>query len=153
MKFPKDKLVEVHNHAIEEYPFECCGILIGHPDHERDDKLFRCTNIQNKLHKMDPETYTRDARTAYNIEPRELMNILREVEDRGLQIKCFYHSHPEHDAYFSEEDKRMALYENQPTYPGATYLVVSVYDKKVKAQACFSWNPLQEEFAEVEIHS
>lgn len=141
-----DKLEAIHQHALEEYPYECCGIVIGHLDNEESDILFKCTNIQNKLHVVDPKTYTRDARTAFNIEGKELFKIQREVEAQGLAYKLFYHSHPEHDAYFSEEDKRMALMDGEPTYPKAQYLVVSVYDAKIKNQALFSWNPATNTF-------
>ena len=137
----QNQLDEIHRHAVEEYPFECCGIVIGKVGHNDQDILFRCTNIQNKLHEMDPETFVRDARTAYNIDPKELMKILKEVDSKQLPIKVFYHSHPEHDAYFSEEDSRMALFDGEPIYPEASYLVVSVYNKKIRDQALFSWNP------------
>jgi len=136
-----DKLAEAHQHALDEYPNECCGILIGKPDTDQDDLLFQCTNIQNDLHAQDPETYTRDARTAYFIDPKELMKIMKTASDRQLAIKLFYHSHPEHDAYFSDEDKRMALFDDEPTYPEARYLVISVYNREIKDQALFEWNP------------
>ena len=95
----QNKLDEAQQHALQEYPFECCGIIIGRPDSDREDILFRCTNIQNKLHEMDPGKFVRDARTAFYIDPKELMGILKETETRKLAIKLFYHSHPEHDAY------------------------------------------------------
>ena len=142
----QDKLEKARHHALEEYPFECCGIIIGRPENDQEDILFRCTNIQNKLHKLDPEKFVRDARTAFYIDPKELMGILKETETKNLVIKLFYHSHPEHDAYFSEEDKRMALFDNEPTYPEAHYLVISVYNKEIKDQAFFEWNPESKEF-------
>ncbi|MCH8156855.1 MAG: M67 family metallopeptidase [Nitrospinae bacterium] len=142
----KDKLEEVREHALAEYPYECCGIVIGKPETEEEDILFRCTNIQNKLHEMDPKTYPRDARTAYNMEPRDLMRIFKEAETKRMSIKLFYHSHPDHDAYFSEEDKKMALFDGEPTYPDAKYLVVSVYNKEVKDEAWFAWNERSESF-------
>jgi len=151
MKYPISQATrdEIHQHAVEEYPFECCGIVLGTPGTHDEDVLYRCTNIQNKLHELDPETYTRDARTAFYIEPRELMGILRDADGRGLRIKLFYHSHPEHDAYFSEEDKRMALFDGEPVYPDAGYQVVSVYDRQVKRDAFFTWNPEIREFEEL----
>jgi proteasome lid subunit RPN8/RPN11 len=136
----KDKLDKVRQHALAEYPCECCGIIIGFPETTEKDILFRCTNIQNKLHAMDPETHPRDARTAYNIDPTELMKILKEAEAKRMSIKAFYHSHPDHDAYFSEEDRKMAMFDGEPTYPGAAYLVVSVCDGKIKDEAWFAWN-------------
>lgn len=146
--FSQDKLIEIHRHALAEYPCECCGIIIGKEGNESEDILFPCTNIQDKLHAMDPQTYTRNARTAYNIEPRELMKILKETEKKGMRIKYFYHSHPEHDAYFSEEDKSMALFDDEPVYPGAGYLVVSVYNKVIKRNALYLWNPDSKVFEE-----
>jgi len=137
----QNKLEKARQHALKEYPFECCGIIIGRPDSDQEDILFRCTNIQNKLHEMDPEKFVRDARTAFYIDPKELMGILKETETKKLAIKLFYHSHPEHDAYFSEEDERMALFDNEPTYPEARYLVISVYNREIKDQAFFEWNP------------
>ena len=53
----QNKLEKARQHALKEYPFECCGIIIGRPDSDREDILFRCTNIQNKLHEMDPEKF------------------------------------------------------------------------------------------------
>jgi [CysO sulfur-carrier protein]-S-L-cysteine hydrolase len=136
----QEHLKEIHSHLMGEYPFEGCGIVIGKLGSTDQDILFRCTNIQNKLHGMDPENFVRDARTAYNIDPKELMKILKEVESKQLPIKVFYHSHPEHDAYFSEEDKRMALFDGEPIYPEASYLVVSIYEKQIRDQTLFSWN-------------
>ena len=136
----QEKLVEIRKHSLEEYPYECCGIIIGLAESKDDDILFRCTNIQNKLHEMDPEAYPRDAKTAYNIDPRELFEIFNQIKTKEMTLKIFYHSHPDHDAYFSDEDKKMALFDGEPTYPDAKYLVVSVYDKVVRDEAWFEWN-------------
>jgi proteasome lid subunit RPN8/RPN11 len=136
----QDHLGEIRSHALDEYPDECCGIVIGFAESPEGDILFQCTNIQNKLHKLDPETYPRDAKTAYNMESMEVVKIFSLAESKGMVIKTFYHSHPEHDAYFSDEDKRMALLDGEPTYPEASYLVVSVYNKGIKDEAWFAWD-------------
>ena len=145
----KNNLENIHKHALKEYPFECCGIIAGSTETKDNDILFCCTNIQNKLHKMDPKTYSRDAKTAYNIDPRELFKVLSEIESKGMTLKTFYHSHPDHDAYFSDEDKKMALFDGEPTYPDAKHLVVSVYNNIVKGVALFGWNPKTRSFEKV----
>ena len=138
----KEQLDEIHLHAVEEYPYECCGIVVGNPVDNQDNVVYRCENIQNKLHEKDPENFTRDARTAYNISALELQKLLSEASSKDWVFKVLYHSHPEHDAYFSEEDTRMALFDGEtPIYPGTQYLVVSVYSEKVRDQALFGWNP------------
>ena len=124
----KEQLDEIHQHAVEEYPEECCGIIVGNPDHNNDNVVYRCENIQNKLHEKNPENFTRDARTAYNISALELQRLLSEASSKGRVFKVLYHSHPEHDAYFSEEDTRMALFDGEsPIYPGTQYLVCLLY--------------------------
>ena len=135
-----DNLGEIRKHALDEYPYECCGIVIGFTESKEEDVLFRCTNIQNRLHEMDPKVYPRDAKTAYNIEPKELVEIFNQMQSKGMILKTFYHSHPDHDAYFSDEDKRMALFDGEPMHPDARYLVVSVYNKEVKDEAWFEWH-------------
>jgi proteasome lid subunit RPN8/RPN11 len=142
-------LEQVHKHALEEYPSECCGIIAGLTDKTDYDVLFRCTNIQNKLHEMDPKTYTRDAKTAYNIDPKELLKIFREIESKGIMLKTFYHSHPDHDAYFSDEDKKMALFDDEPTYPEAKHLVVSVYNNIIKGESLFEWSSKAKSFEKI----
>ena len=95
---------------------------------------------------MDPKTYPRDAKTAYNIDPRELFGIFNQIDSKKLVLKTFYHSHPDHDAYFSDEDKQMALFDGEPTYSNASYLVISVYNKLIKDEAWFEWNPQTKSF-------
>ena len=137
---------EIRLHAIKEYPFECCGVILGKVETNNHDILFRCTNIQNQLHEKDPDTFVRDARTAFYIDPKEFMEILKQAQEKEMVVKAFYHSHPDHDAYFSEEDERMSLFEDKPLYPDARYLVVSVYDRKIKDIALFLWNPGSRKF-------
>ena len=145
----QNNLERIRKHALKEYPSECCGIIAGLIDAEENDVLFRCTNIQNKLHEMDPETYTRDAKTAYNIDPREVLKIFSEIESKRMMLKAFYHSHPDHDAYFSDEDKKMALFDGEPTYPDAKHLVISVYNNIVKDEAWFGWNSKTRSFEKI----
>ena len=141
-----EKLAGAFEHAVAEYPYEACGILLGKPGTEKDDELFKCANIQNKMHEMYPETFTRDARTAYYIDPKDLLGIFKKADDDGLSVKMFYHSHPDHGAYFSEEDEKMALFDGEPVYPDARYMVISVYNREVKDKAVFEWNSKSKTF-------
>lgn len=141
-------LVMIHFQAMEEYPDECCGVILGNPLNRDEDIVFRCTNIQNQEHEKDPEKYPRDAKTAFTIDPKELFAIEKKIRAHGWVIKTFYHSHPEHDAYFSDEDKKMALADwGEPWHPDATHLVVSVYNGEIKDQALFAWDPEKKIFA------
>ena len=147
MTYPDlDKLAGALEHAVAEYPHEACGILIGKPDSDGHDQLFQCANIQNKMHDLYPKEFTRDARTAYYVDPKELLGIFKKAEAGGLSVKMFYHSHPDHGAYFSEEDEKMALFDGEPVYPDARYMVISVYNRVVKDKAVFEWDSQSKTF-------
>ena len=96
--------------------------------------LLRCRNIQNELHAKDPQRYPRDARTAYYIDPKDLLRI-GELEREGFDVAVIYHSHIDAGAYFSETDRRKALVGGEPAYPAATYVVISVVAGQVDAMA------------------
>jgi proteasome lid subunit RPN8/RPN11 len=150
----KSLLRVIHFQAMEEYPDECCGVILGHPKNKDEDIVFRCTNIQNQEHERDPENFPRDAKTAFTIDPKDLFAIEKKIRTHGWAIKTFYHSHPEHDAYFSDEDKKMALSEGgDPWYPDATHLVISVYNGEIKDQALFAWDSENNKFEAQPIES
>jgi proteasome lid subunit RPN8/RPN11 len=137
---------EISRHAVETFPEECCGVIL------RDgatDRIKRCTNIQNRLHAADPETYPRDARIAYAMDLKELEAIFQEAETTGAKIKAFYHSHPDHAAYFSAEDKAFATPFGEPAFPESAQVVISVYDKVVKQISAYAWAQEQKDFVEV----
>lgn len=141
-----ETLSEIYNHAESEFPHECCGAILSDGAQEF---VWRCRNIQNELHQNDPDTYPRDAHTAYVIHPDDLIAIHKETETANRQIKVFYHSHPNHEAYFSEKDKADALIWDEPAYPGATYLVISVYDAEIRAVKAFAYDEEAGDFIDV----
>lgn len=144
----KAKLDEIYRHAEATYPEECCGIITG-PQGQDTWMIHRITNIQNELHQKDPNKYPRNARIAYYMEPQEMMRVFQQADEQEEEVKGFYHSHPEHEAYFSEEDKLIALSGwEEPAYPGAFYLVVSIYGRKVKNARIFVWDEVTRNFKE-----
>jgi len=139
---------EISSHAEESFPDECCGVVIADGVHERVQRL---ENIQNKLHALDPETYPRTAVIAYAMDPRELESVIDSAAKNGAKLKAFYHSHPEHEAYFSAEDKAFASPFGEPTFPNAAQIVVSIYQRAVKNLAAFAWSEDERDFVEVPI--
>ncbi len=137
---------EISSHAVETFPEECCGVILhkGKTDAARPLK-----NIQNSLHALDPQTYPRDATIAYAMDVKELESLIQVAEDAGAKIKAFYHSHPNHEAYFSDEDKAFACPFGEPTYPESVQIVISVYDGAVKRIAAFAWSEEKKNFIEI----
>ena len=148
----REDLQKIYEHAQSEYPEECCGIVIGSKDDSAADEVCTCTNIQNKLHQENPKEFPRDARTAYNIDPSQIFKAHKEAREKGLIIKLIYHSHVDAGVYFSNEDRKQAFMGEEQIYPGASYLIVSVIDGKVRGSSAFKWNPVKEDFDEIVIN-
>lgn len=133
-------------HACETYPDECCGMVIERDGHQ---DVVRVTNIQNDLHAKDPEQFPRTAQIAYTM-GREAAPILIAADRGELKLRAFYHSHPEHGAYFSAEDRKQALSGwDEPSYPQAGQIVVSVRNRVVAATKAFAWDESSRDFVEV----
>jgi proteasome lid subunit RPN8/RPN11 len=137
----------IHAQAAEEYPFESCGVILAR-DGER--RLLRCRNAQNELHARDPVRYPRDARTAYYIDPKDLLRI-GDLERQGFAVAVIYHSHVDAGAYFSDTDRRQALVGGEPAYPDAVYVVTSVVGGAVDAAAAFRWDAARRDFLPMEL--
>jgi [CysO sulfur-carrier protein]-S-L-cysteine hydrolase len=108
MKVPPSIYEEMLEHAREEAPNECCGI-IGGKDGEATT-LYRATNAE-----QSPLRYTLD--------PNDLFRItFREIPERDEEMLAIYHSHTASPAYPSQTDINLA------TYPDAIYLILSLAD-------------------------
>ena len=143
-------LAAIQAHARAAYPDECCGMII-----ERDgrEEVVRVTNVQNQLHAQDPEQFPRTAAIAYTMGP-EAAPILMRAERGELRLRAIYHSHPEHEAYFSAEDRKQAFGGwEEPNYPDAAQIVMSVRHREVRATKVFVWDARVRDFVETEIGS
>jgi proteasome lid subunit RPN8/RPN11 len=100
---------EIVAHALEDRPYEVCGILAGSGD--QVTRSFRARN-------------TEQSPVRYEIDPHDLIRIFREIDDADLDHLGIYHSHTHTRAYPSETDKRLA------TYPEALYFIVSLMDEQ-----------------------
>ena len=132
-------LHEVRRHSREDYPDECCGVIVSTA--AGDLRVIRIRNIQDEMHASDPCTYPRTARTAYVGHPADLRAALELADEPGSALVAFYHSHPDHDSYFSAEDTAQATPFGEPSYPDALQIVVSVYDRSIHQIKAFSWSP------------
>jgi [CysO sulfur-carrier protein]-S-L-cysteine hydrolase len=108
MKVPTAIYEQMLEHAREEAPNECCGILGGKDDEAMT--LYRATNAE-----QSPLRYTLD--------PNDLFRItFREIPERDEEMLAIYHSHTASPAYPSQTDINLA------TYPDAVYLILSLAD-------------------------
>lgn len=144
---PEAILKKIEKHAEEAYPSECCGVLLTKETDGRTEFRFRpCRNIQDECHEKDPHQFPRTSRTAYWMDPRDILAIEKEKRANGETLSVIYHSHIDAEAVFSAEDKRLALSEGRPVYENAAYLVLAVYKGKVHNAHIYHWREMQKEF-------
>jgi [CysO sulfur-carrier protein]-S-L-cysteine hydrolase len=150
MVLTAEERAQIAAQAQAEYPGECCGVILERASAPPHRVLMPCRNVQNELHAKDPERHPRDARTAYFIDPKDLLAIGRR-EAQGYGVSVIYHSHIDAGAYFSATDKQNALINGEPAYPDAIYVVMSVMNGTVVDARGFAWRPAEQDFVECQI--
>lgn len=150
LRFRRTTLEAIHEHAREVYPDECCGFVLVDEENER---VRRVPNIQDQLHQTDPTRFRRDAKKAYFMDPKELLDVYAQVDDGEWTIRAVYHSHPDRDAIFSPEDKKRALFDAEPVDPEWVHVVVAIYGGEVRATRAFEWDDEERDFVEVRMAS
>ena len=138
----------ISKQAIAEYPSECCGIVTGNVSSQR---VHPCRNRQDELHARDPKEYPRTSREAYDIDRNERERIFSDAAAKGEQVVCFYHSHIDCGAYFSQMDREVLTVFGEPEFPEAVHVVVSVRDRQVKEIAGYRWDGATQNFATVSV--
>ena len=101
-------LEEIRRQGERAYPAECCGVLAGHPGAVKE--VLRLRPVANRR-TDDPHRYL--------IAADDLRTAAAELEQSGLEILGFYHSHPDHAAEPSAFDREHA-------WPWYSYIIVRV---------------------------
>ena len=116
------QLTEIREHGVRDYPYECCGLLLGHYTAEGKvvTETYPISNAREESAK----------RNRFLITPEELMRGERYAAGRDLEVVGFYHSHPHCPAVPSQYDLEHAW----PTY---SYIIVST--SADQATDLFSW--------------
>ncbi len=133
-------------HAEQGYPDEVCGMLTGLPGVPSSIRVRPITNIAGREPQVNGAGVSRSARTAYLMDPVEQLQALRETEAEGCEVLAFYHSHPDHEAYFAAMDRERAMVAGEPIWPGPSYLVVSVKLGRAVGARWFTWDPARRDF-------
>jgi len=119
----------LYEHARAEFPKECCGYLQDSPE---GLVAVTCTNYQDKLHALDPETYPRTSERGYQIYGKQLIAMSKSL-DSEFPVRIVYHSHPRVGAYFSDEDAAAA---NAAGWP-VDYLVIDAQEHEIREAVLF----------------
>jgi proteasome lid subunit RPN8/RPN11 len=103
---------EIVAHGERDYPYECCGLLLGRfveNGAKACSEIYPISNAREEAAK----------RNRFLIRPEELLRGEREAAAKSLDVVGFYHSHPDHPAVPSQYDLEHA-------WPRYSYIVVAV---------------------------
>ena len=122
IKIAEKQLAEIRAHGVRDYPYECCGLLLG-----------RYVDGKKFVREIYPISNAREEsakRNRFLITPDELLRGERYAREHDLEVVGFYHSHPDSPAVPSRYDLEHAW----PTY---SYIIVST--SADEARDLFSW--------------
>jgi proteasome lid subunit RPN8/RPN11 len=123
IELTEEQLAGIRQHGERDYPFECCGLILGRFEGEGRKIVTETYSISNAREEAAK-------RNRFLIRPEELMRGEKYAREKGLEVVGFYHSHPDERAVPSKYDLEHAW----PTY---SYIVVSV--EKGQAADLRSW--------------
>jgi proteasome lid subunit RPN8/RPN11 len=107
----QEQLAQMRAHGERDYPFECCGLMLG-----------RFADGRKQVIETYPISNAREEeakRNRFLIRPEELMRGEKYAREKSLDVVGFYHSHPDDLAVPSQYDLEHAW----PTY---SYIVMAV---------------------------
>jgi proteasome lid subunit RPN8/RPN11 len=117
-----DLIDKINAHAKADYPFECCGIILGTLQGGVKSAL-ELLNISNARDEAN-------RRNRFLITDEEFAKAALYAAKKGYEILGFYHSHPDHPSIPSKYDLDHA-------WPFYSYVIVAV--EKGEAKAFTSW--------------
>ena len=137
METTPDILDEIRAHGADAYPEEGCGFLLGTVTDTGTNRVTALRRATNR----HPEWRTR----RYQLTADDYRDADAAAQERGLDVVGIYHSHPDHPAEPSETDLEEA------TFPGYTYVIVSVHDGAPENLTAWTLAPDRSEFRREEI--
>jgi proteasome lid subunit RPN8/RPN11 len=134
---PEQQQLEIRTHGERDYPYECCGLLLGA---FLKDEAKTCIEIYPISNAREEEA----KRNRFLIRPEELMRGEKYAASKDLDVVGFYHSHPDHPAVPSAYDLAHAW----PTY---SYVVVAVAAGRAGELRCWEMQSDRSRFDEEEV--
>ncbi|VAX13002.1 Predicted metal-dependent protease of the PAD1/JAB1 superfamily [hydrothermal vent metagenome] len=87
------------------------------------------------------------------MDPGDVRKAFEESGKNGLDVIGFYHSHPDHEVYWSNEDHKAAMWAgtDEPSFPDAINVVISVGADGMKGMAAFVWSAEEHGFIKTDL--
>lgn len=138
LKIPKLIQRDIEAHGVAEYPYEGCGLLLGHV--VDGDNVVAAIELMANVWPLVEER-----RERFRIDPRAWFSAEISALDRGLDVIGIFHSHPDHPPIASPRDLEWA------SWPGYSYLITEVRDGEVQGSRSWQLSAERTHFNEEEI--
>src|SRR5579864_3193961 len=109
LKLTTQHLEAIQQHGSQDYPNECCGIMLGRSkgDHKEVTEVVPLKNLRHdpaKAQELLPlkSPGSESERNRFLIDPRDQVRVEKDARARSLDVLGYYHSHPDHPARPSE---------------------------------------------------
>ena len=107
LELPQVVIDEIRSLAVEEYPYEACGLIAGPPSGDAVRHFYRCRNAAASAR-------------VYTLDPHDHLRAERDAEERGWEILGVVHSHTHSPAIPSPTDV------GQAPDPAWHYVIISL---------------------------
>jgi len=115
LQLPNQLHEQIKAHGAKSYPFEGCGLLLGHTE-----------NGANVVEAIMPAANTwpveAEKPVRFQISADDMLKAEMEAMRRDLDIIGVFHSHPDHPPVASPRDLAWA------TWPGYSYIITQVWE-------------------------
>ncbi len=109
-----DELIE---HALEDAPNECCGVVAVTGDRAASGGPPVATDVHRALN-------TAASALRFEVDPLDLLRISDAIELAGCELGAIYHSHTRTAPYPSQTDINFAV-----NWPGVEWIIIGVADR------------------------
>jgi len=135
LKLSQQQIEAIRHHGAQEYPNECCGVLLGHAEGKQVMEVIPLKNLRKEPEKAQEllplnSLESESERNRFLIDPPEQLRVVKDARARGLDVLGYYHSHPDHPARPSSYDRELA-------WPSYSYVILSV--RRGEPQEMTSW--------------
>lgn len=133
IRLRRDDLRAIEAHARENFPHECCGLLLGKfsDDFVEVEGVVKAENVLGSP-------------IAFEVDAELVFKAIDWAEKSGRELVGIYHSHPNFPAYVSSPDN-----EAMKLWPCVAWLILSVTAQGVKEQKAYA--TMKEKILELEI--
>ena len=111
LRLPPSLHEEMIAHCQRDYPKEACGLLAA-------------ATADGPIIQVYPMRNVEDSPIGYSMNPKEQLQIEKQMRSRGQRLAAIYHSHTASDAYPSSVDVSLAI------SPDVSYVLVSLKNRQ-----------------------